>query len=46
MFKKIEQLFNEWFENAVDDEVKVILPYKYRNKKIKEIKIIFEDEES
>lgn len=29
----------------MDDEIQVIISYKYRDKKIKEIKITFEDDE-
>jgi hypothetical protein len=45
MFKKIKQIFNEWLDNALEEEIQVIIPYKYRDKKIKEIKIILKDDE-
>lgn len=42
MFSKIKQIFIEWFDSASDGEIKIILPYKYRNLKIKEVKIILD----
>lgn len=42
MFTKIKQIFTEWFNSAADDEIKIILPYKYRDLKIKEVKIILD----
>lgn len=46
MLKTFKQIFKKWFDSAVDDDFKIIIPYKYRNFKIIKIIIVMEEEEN
>jgi hypothetical protein len=48
MFENLKKIFKQWLDNAVDDNITVTIPAKYRHLKIKKIIIeveVNEDEQ-